>query len=618
METRSRNRRRTQARAVLKTEDRETKRQNKSVSGLSARTSKRRKRKRKKWRAGLLAFFTVLAAVYCAFSFKYRTVFLPNTTIGKISVAEMTVDEVKEEIRKEIEGYQLTLEERNGQEEFIYGREIGLTPVYDDYLEKILQNQNPLMWGVCLGKGTSYEQNCMVTYDEDRLKEAVSGLACLKPENITEPVSAHLAFDDGGLTIVPEERGNRPDPKRLLEAAGAAAASLTPRISLDALGIYQEPEVLQDSEELLKQKEKWKDYANVKVTYHFGSQTEVVDGNLVCSWLIEDNSGNVMVDRTRVEEYVKGLAKKYNTAYCTKMLKTSYGPTVKITQGHYGWIIDQKTEVENLMLAIESGGRQEREPAYLQTAATHDGPDYGDTYVEINLTAQHLFYYKDGKLLIESDFVSGNEAKGWSTPAGVYELTYKQKNATLKGANYKTPVTYWMPFNGNIGMHDGYWRSSFGGTIYKRNGSHGCVNLPPAVAKTIFENIEKGIPVICYHLKGTETDQTTIYDSGKAKTSKGKEMEMETAPSAPAPAAVPAETAPAATTSAPAPDETAAPSDEYIIPKEENGQAEANYDAGGSLNLKEGPGMIPEKEAEAIQQGPGETKDPADGPLPRA
>lgn len=72
----------------------------------------------------------------------------------------------------------------------------------------------------------------------------------------------------------------------------------------------------------------------------------------------------------------------------------------------------------------------------------------------MNLTAQHLFYYKNGKLLIESDFVSGNEAKGWSTPAGAYELTYKQRNAVLKGKNYNTPVTYWMPFNGNIGMHD--------------------------------------------------------------------------------------------------------------------------------------------------------------------
>ena len=138
--------------------------------------------------------------------------------------------------------------------------------------------------------------------------------------------------------------------------------------------------------------------------------------------------------------------------------------------------------------------------------------------MEINLTAQHLFFYKEGKLVVESDFVSGNESRGWSTPAGAYPLTYKQRNATLKGQNYATPVSYWMPFNGGIGMHDAYWRSSFGGKIYKTNGSHGCINLPPAVAKTVYENISAGMPVLCYHLQGSGsgTTSTTAQNGGAA------------------------------------------------------------------------------------------------------
>ena len=112
--------------------------------------------------------------------------------------------------------------------------------------------------------------------------------------------------------------------------------------------------------------------------------------------------------------------------------------------------------------------------------------------------------------MIESDFVSGNPAKGNATPGGAYAITYTERNATLKGQNYRTPVSYWMPFNGNIGMHDSSWRSAFGGAIYQTNGSHGCINLPPAAAKTIFENIEKGIPVLCYHLSGTEQIPNTL------------------------------------------------------------------------------------------------------------
>lgn len=55
-----------------------------------------------------------------------------------------------------------------------------------------------------------------------------------------------------------------------------------------------------------------------------------------------------------------------------------------------------------------------------------------------------------------------------------------------------------MPFNGNVGMHDASWRSSFGADIYLRNGSHGCVNLPSKKAEVIYGYVEQGEPVIVY------------------------------------------------------------------------------------------------------------------------
>lgn len=97
-----------------------------------------------------------------------------------------------------------------------------------------------------------------------------------------------------------------------------------------------------------------------------------------------------------------------------------------------------------------------------------------------------MYFYKDGKKILESDFVSGNVSKGYTTPPGLFSLTYKQRDATLKGQGYASPVKFWMPFNGGIGFHDASWRNTFGGTIYKKNGSHGCVNMPYAAAKTLF------------------------------------------------------------------------------------------------------------------------------------
>ena len=165
-------------------------------------------------------------------------------------------------------------------------------------------------------------------------------------------------------------------------------------------------------------------------------------------------------------------------------VEDSYGKTVTIARSCYGWKVDNDAETKEIIGEIKAGKPVTRDLNYSMTANSHEGNDYGDSYVEINLTAQHLFLYKEGKLVIESDFVSGNVARDFDTPTGAYGITYTQKDATLRGENYETPVSYWMPFAGNVGMHDAYWRSSFGGSkFYKTAGSHGCINLPPSASE---------------------------------------------------------------------------------------------------------------------------------------
>ena len=249
------------------------------------------------------------------------------------------------------------------------------------------------------------------------------------------------------------------------------------------------------------------------VTYPFGSASEVLDGSTIHQWLLAEGD-SVTLNRDTIGDYVKNLASRYNTAYKKRPFKTSYGQTVEVS-GFYGWRINQAAETEELIRILEAGESVVREPVYSQTAASHDGADYGGTYAEVNLTAQHLFFYKDGQKILESDFVSGNVSKGHTTPPGIFALTYKQRDAVLKGEGYASPVKFWMPFNGGIGFHDASWRSSFGGSIYKTGGSHGCVNMPYAAAKELFENVYAGMPVICYELPGTESSRSST-SSGKA------------------------------------------------------------------------------------------------------
>ena len=326
-----------------------------------------------------------------------------------------------------------------------------------------------------------------------------------------------------------------------------AVTSLRSELSLEEAGVYAEPSVTAEDENLKALLAEYNRLAGVTITYTFGDKTEVLNGETISQWLSDDGS-QVTISEEGAAEYVQTLATKYNTAYRAKSLKTSYGPTVTISRGNYGWRINQGEEKTALMAMIQAGESGEREPVYSQKGASHGENDYGDTYVEINLTAQHLFFYKDGKLLVESDFVSGNSSRGWTTPPGAFPLTYKERNATLKGEGYRTPVSYWMPFNGGIGLHDANWRSEFGGTIYKTNGSHGCINLPPSVAKTIYENISQGDPVLCYELAGTEQSGTTGAGGKPTETKPAETKPAETAPAETAPAETqPVETKPAET-----------------------------------------------------------------------
>lgn len=147
-----------------------------------------------------------------------------------------------------------------------------------------------------------------------------------------------------------------------------------------------------------------------------------------------------------------------------------------------------------------------REMAYLPQAVMSGAKEVhvpemsvGNTYVEVDISAQHLYYYENLTLKFESDIVTGNISAKHNTPTGVYYLRARQTNQVLTGKNYASHVDYWMPIIGNsIGLHDATWRSRFGGQIYKTNGSHGCINMPHVKAAELFNMIQVGTPVVVH------------------------------------------------------------------------------------------------------------------------
>ena len=469
----------------------------------------------RKWFIAVVAVVAALLVVYIGMSIFFQSHFSFGTTINGVAAGGKNADKVESLIASEVKGYTLTLKERDDKTEQISGEDISLDAEFDGKIAELLDEQNGFAWIASIFQKPSYSLETMIVYDEDALETVVAGLDCMQEENQTEPVDAYVSdYDEkDGYTVVPSEPGTKIDTAAMDKAVKDAVLNLTDTLDLDEADCYVAPALQEDDEDFQALVEKLNDYAGVTITYQAGDKTQVLDGSTTSQWLSISDDMEVSVDEDAVAEYVSGLAKMYNTCYSAETLATSYGSTVTISKSTYGWKVDTDGEAEQLVADLESGEDVTREPVYSQTANSHGEHDYGDSYVEINLTAQHLFLYKNGSLIVESDFVSGKVSAGNATPTGAYGITYTERNATLRGDNYATPVNYWMPFAGNVGMHDATWRSTFGGTIYKRNGSHGCVNLPLSVAKTIFENVNANYPVLVYELPGTESAKGIAQDA---------------------------------------------------------------------------------------------------------
>lgn len=244
------------------------------------------------------------------------------------------------------------------------------------------------------------------------------------------------------------------------------------------------------------------------ITYTIGDSREVLDGTTTKSWICQDEDGNITVDSQKVTDYVQSLANKYNTWGNSRQFTTTSGATVTVAGGNYGWSIDVSAEADELAQLLTSGESQTREPIYNATAARHGGNEIGDTYIEISIDQQHMWFYKNGALYADTNIVTGDAGDGYDTPRGSYKVLNRLTNIVLKGENkdgstYESPVSFWLGFKGSAyGIHDASWRgdsqSGYGGSIYQYNGSHGCVNTPYSVMEKIYNAVEVNTPVMIY------------------------------------------------------------------------------------------------------------------------
>lgn len=463
---------------------------------------------------GLAAAMAVVVAgcAYAGMTYYYSDRFFEGTWINGIDCSGKTAYEVETALADKVQDYSIQVSSRNQEPQMITGEQINYQYLSTGETLQLLKNQKPYEWIRGFYEQKSYTVAENVAYDKTLLQQQVTALNCAKTENQTAPENAYVAFKDNQFQIVPETEGTQLNVKQAYRILDQAVADTQASIDFGtAPDAYVSAEVTQNDPELQSALEACNNYTKASITYTFGDQTATLDGNTIKDWLQFDEKGQLLMDdntfHQHIADYVAQLAATYNTVGTEREFHTTSGRTVYVYSSVYGWAIDQAAEAAQLAQEIQSGTQTTREPIYEQTANSHGLNDLGNTYIEVDLSNQHMYYYQSGSLIFDSEFVSGNMSySDRQTHAGIFTLYSKTSPSVLRGDKkpdgtyeYEEPVDYWMPFDGGIGFHDAPWRDAFGGDIYLTNGSHGCVNLPPENAAILYSIIDYNVPIVCFY-----------------------------------------------------------------------------------------------------------------------
>ena len=463
---------------------------------------------------GIVAAIIAVTAgcAYGAVSYYYSDRFFEGTFINGINCSNKTAYEAEQLIASKVEDYTIEVTARNQETQTISGNQINYRYMSDGEVLNLLKQQKPYEWVRGFMETRSYTTQENVTFDKSLLQSQVKELKCAQAENQVEPENAYVALEGSEFTIVPETEGSKLKVKEAYKALDTAISGSQRTIDLGSTpDVYAVAAVTSDDPTLQATKDAYNNYTKASITYTFGEQTVTLDGSTLKDWLQFDDKGQLVQDDAsftqHIKDYVAQLASEHDTVGTTRSFNTTSGRTVSVYGSAYGWKIDQDAEVAQLTEEIRTGTQTTREPVYSMRANAYGYNDIGSTYIEVDLSSQHMYYYQSGSIIFDSDIVSGDiRYDDRATPPGIFTLYYKKSPDVLRGQKkpdgtyeYETPVTYWMPFNGGIGFHDATWQAYFGGDRYTYAGSHGCINMPLDAAATLYSIIDSNVPIVCFY-----------------------------------------------------------------------------------------------------------------------
>lgn len=514
-------------------DDKETVSGENTPDGDKEMTPQKEKKPRKPfpWKKVLTAAAGVAAAgmigAYGYGVYYYSSHFLPGTRAEDVVIENLTASEASELLTKSklSDDRKFTLVDMDGNSVVFDTEPLSIERHYKG-IDEALSAQDKWTFLFKKNQPKELDFDYDITYDRSGIEKLLSSLDICDPEKTVAPIDSYVYKDEetGKFLVASPVDGNTVDTGILSDAVAKAIDGFGKETDIASAGAYIKAAVREDDELLLYNADIENEIENIDISV-------VIDENIVEKMtpdqfrkMTAEHPENCtldnIVDRDELKKFVDRIARMYTTKSASgyRYFKSFTGER-KAMQTDYGWDMDEDAVAAKLLPVVAEVAysiyvdeivhytvpSHSVEAVWAQTAKSHGERDTGDSWVEVDLTNQHVYCVIDGELKVETDCVTGlDRSAGRRTPTGFYEVNYKTTERDLVGYNpdgtesYRSHVHYWMPFNKNIGLHDATWRGRFGGTIYKNDGSHGCVNLPLAKAKELYGHVYKGLPVIVY------------------------------------------------------------------------------------------------------------------------
>lgn len=422
----------------------------------------------------------------------------PKTSVNGVDKSLISLDKLF--INDSGDSQKLLIKGRDKKELTISGKDINLKKTVKGKPES---SQNAFLWPIGVFVGNKYEVEYNTSFNEEAIVNILKNSPFSK--NMEDPVDAHIDVVDGKYQIIPEKAGSKLDMTKLKEEVVKALAE--EKSELDIEELYAKPKVNKDDSELLAEFERIKKIVEANYIFDFVDRKYELTGQEFLK--MHDNiGGRFILNEDLLLDYIAKIARETDTYRTERKFNATGIGEISVPGGIYGWQMNVRKTAEKLLAMQKEGKSGKVEIVYndQMTAMDRSSNDIGNTYIEVDLSRQKMWYYVDGELYVETDIVSGyGLRKDTATPVGVNKVWSKEIDTNLNGIHaltgqkYTYPVKYWMPVGWTgSGIHDTYSRDAYGGNIYLTGGSNSCINTPLDAVKMIFDRVEIGTPVVIY------------------------------------------------------------------------------------------------------------------------